>query len=129
MAVPSTLTIPAPPAAAGRHEIPTHLGVDDRALLGLTMRQVMFLMLGCAAAYWLWSEWPGFPGSARAAAATAALLAAAFVAFLRPHGRALEEWAFVAARYAALPKGAAWRRASECPGRRVEYSRSAERWQ
>ena len=34
-----------------QHEIPTHLDVEDRAILGLTMRQLMTAAVGAALAY------------------------------------------------------------------------------
>ena len=37
--------------ASLRHEIPTHLNVEDRALFGLSVRQLALLLAGCAAAY------------------------------------------------------------------------------
>ena len=33
-----------------QHEIPTHLNVEDKLLLGLTMRQFLYLIVGCSVA-------------------------------------------------------------------------------
>ena len=49
------------PVAPQRHEIPTHLDVEDRAFYGLTARQVMWLTVGCAGGYGLWAQWPDLP--------------------------------------------------------------------
>jgi hypothetical protein len=94
-----------------RHEIPTHLNVEDKAFLGLSARQLMHLVVGLAGAYAAWSQWPDWPGGARIALAGAIVLGAAIVALVRPGDRALEEWAIVALRYWATPKRAVWRRA------------------
>ena len=94
--------------AAKRHEIPTHLNVEDKAFFGLSVRQVTYLTVGFSGAYGLWSNWPDLPLAARVALAALCLLVAAAVALLRPGGRGLEEWAFVALHYTAVPKLAVW---------------------
>jgi hypothetical protein len=95
--------------APQRHEIPTHLTVEDRAFYGLTARQLMWLTVGCAGGYGLWTQWPDLPAGIRLALAGVCLTLAVVLALVRPHGRGLEEWAFVALHYAALPKVSAWR--------------------
>ena len=37
-----------------RHEIPTHLDVEDRLVLGLTIRQILYLLIGGGLGYSLW---------------------------------------------------------------------------
>ena len=91
-----------------RHEIPTHLNVEDRALFGLSVRQVAFLVAGCAAAYAAWDALPDAEPGLRLGLAAAVLLAAAAFALLRPGGRGLELWALALARYAASPRRRAW---------------------
>lgn len=91
------------------HEIPTHLNVEDAVFLGLAPRQLLALIIGLAGGYALWQQWPGLPAGLRAVLALAPPLAAALVALVRPAGRGLEEWAFVALHYAALPRAAVWR--------------------
>ena len=102
-----------------RHEIPTHLNVEDRVVLGLTLRQLMVLMFGCAAAYGQWSQWTLLPAELRITLAIGCLVAAMLLALARPHGRPLEEWGFAALRYAAVPKATVWRAAARrrhtCP--------------
>ena len=92
-----------------RHEIPTHLNVEDRAFYGLSIRQVMYLSVGFSGAYGLWNGWLDAPPAVRLGLALVGLLLAAALAFIRPYGRGLEDWAFVALRYLALPKTAVWR--------------------
>ena len=102
-----------------RHEIPTHLDVQDRVILGLSARQTMLLMVGLAATYAAWSHLsvlPYLPTGVSVAAATACLLLTAAAVLVRPHGRGAEDWTFVLLRYAALPKTAAWRRPGDRPG-------------
>jgi hypothetical protein len=95
--------------AMTRHEIPTHLRVEDRAFYGLTARQLMWLTVGCAGGYGLWTQWPALPLVSRLALAAACLALATVLAFVRPHGRSLEDWAVVALRYAAIPRRSVWR--------------------
>ncbi|MCC6961101.1 MAG: hypothetical protein IT301_14735 [Dehalococcoidia bacterium] len=41
-----------------RHEVPTHLNIEDDAFAGLTMRQLMVAIIGLALAYSAMSEAP-----------------------------------------------------------------------
>ena len=92
-----------------RHEIPTHLNVEDRAFYGLSARQVTYLTLGCASAYTAWANALEMPMAARLVAVAVCLLLAMILALVRPLGRSLEAWAFLGLRYLALPKRAVWR--------------------
>ena len=58
-----------------RHEIPTHLGVEDKAYFGLSVRQVMVLTIGCSGAYGLWNQWPDVTMSIRVGVAAVIVLA------------------------------------------------------
>jgi len=91
-----------------RHEIPTHLNVEDKAFAGLTMRQLMTAAIGLALAYAAVSE-PPVPLPLRLIAAGLVLAAVALVALWRPAGRPLEDWAFVLLRYCSVPRIAVWR--------------------
>lgn len=93
-----------------RHEIPTHLGVRDRFLYGLTMGQLALLLLGASSAWATWSDWPTVPASLRAGVALATLLFTLVLALVRPGARGLVAWALVLLRYAATPKRSVWRR-------------------
>ncbi|MCY4639485.1 MAG: PrgI family protein [Chloroflexi bacterium] len=91
-----------------RHEIPTHLDAPDRALLGLTMRQLLAAACGLALAYGALADLP-LPLAARLVLAACVLLATAALVLWRPAGRPLEEWAFVLLRYHAAPRVSVWR--------------------
>lgn len=91
-----------------RHEVPTHLNIQDKAFAGLTMRQLMVAMIGLAFAYAAVSEAP-FLLQVRLLLGTAVLLVTAAAALWQPAGRSLEDWAFVLLRYASLPRVVVWR--------------------
>jgi hypothetical protein len=91
-----------------RHEIPTHLNVEDKAFAGLTMRQLMTVAVGLGLAYGAASGLP-LPVPAQATVAIVVLAAVAVVALWRPGGRPFEDWAFVLLRYWAIPRIAVWR--------------------
>lgn len=93
----------------GRHEIPTHLNVEDKAFYGLTARQVMVLIAGASSGYGLWNQWPALPMALGIGLVVSCVVLAAAIAFVRPHDRGLEEWAFVALHYVTLPKTSVWR--------------------
>ncbi len=92
-----------------RHEIPTHLNVEDKAFLGLSARQLMNLIVGLSTAYAIWNDWPSLPIPVRAGLAGASLILAIVLTLARPGGRPLEEWAFVALHYLATPRLSVWR--------------------
>lgn len=106
------------------HEIPTHLNVEDTALFGLSIRQLSHLIVGLAGGYGIWNQWPDLPLGLRFAPAGVWLLTAITFALLRPHGRGIEEWAFVALHFAATPKRTVWRVPEPDPGK--SDSRTAE---
>ena len=97
-----------PQQELGRHEIPTHLGVADKAFGGLTMRQLLSAAAGLALAYGAASDLP-LPLPARLLAAALVLAATLLLVLWRPAGRPLEEWLFVLGRYHAVPRVAVWR--------------------
>jgi hypothetical protein len=92
-----------------RHEIPTHLNVEDKAFGGMTMRQLMTLAVGLGLAYGAASGLP-LPVPAQATIAGLVLAGVAVAALWRPGGRPFEDWAFVLLRYWAMPRLAVWRR-------------------
>ena len=101
-----------------RHEIPTHLHVEDKLLGSLTVRQTLYLCIGLSLSYGLWQQL-GAPGPLHALGMAALPLRvflsalptgfALLCALLRPAQRPLEEWIFVALRYLSLPKATVWR--------------------
>jgi hypothetical protein len=92
-----------------QHEIPTHLNVEDTVVLGLSIRQFAYLVVGLAGGYGLWNQWPDLVLGLRVVPAGMWLIAAVTIALVRPYGRGLEEWAFVALHFAVLPKQTVWR--------------------
>ena len=108
--------------AQQRHEIPTHLNVEDRAIYGLTIRQVMYLTIGLAGGYGLWNQLSALPLILRGGLALLCLVLALTFALLRPHGRSLDEWAFVALHHAAMPKVSVWRPREPKLSDQQEYS-------
>jgi hypothetical protein len=91
------------------HEVPTHLNVEDKVLFGLTVRQFLFLLVGCLASYALWQQAAPFGDVLRwTGAAMCATIALAF-ALLRPADRALEEWLAAALLFVAAPRRTIWR--------------------
>ena len=89
------------------HEVPTHLHVEDQILAGLTVRQLLYVVVGGAAAYWLWrnAALPPVPRAASAALAGAVGLA---LALIQPDGQPLATWLTLVAVYATTPRHAVW---------------------
>lgn len=107
------------------HEIPTHLGVADRAFYGLSVRQVLYLTGGCSVGYQLWSQWGDTLPALRLALAISGALITLTFALARPFGRGVEEWALVIARYLLIPHRAVWRPAAPS---RAAGAESTQRW-
>ncbi len=91
-----------------RHEIPTHLNVEDSVLLGLSARQIATLMACAAVGYRLWMQWPGLPLPLRAGLGAACLLVGVVLALVRPGGRPLEQWGLAALAHLAGPRRTTW---------------------
>ena len=91
-----------------RHEIPTHLDVQDRILGPLTTRDALFLLTGAAAAYGLGTE-PSLPPDVRIPLGAFAALASAALALVRVDGRPLDDWLASLVAYLATPHRANWR--------------------
>ena len=91
------------------HEIPTHLNVEDKPLLGLTMRQFMELMAGLSGTYGLWNQWPQLPTGARVALTSLSLALTLVCSFVRPAGQGMEKWLLIALEYLLMPRRRVWR--------------------
>ena len=91
-----------------RHEVPTHLNLEDKAFAGLTMRQLMVAIIGLALAYSALSEAP-LPLAVRLATGAMVLLMTAAISLWQPAGRSLEDWAFILLRYVSIPRVVVWR--------------------
>ena len=109
-----------------RHEIPTHLNVEDKPLLGLTIRQFMELMAGLAGTYGLWNQWPHLVLAGRATLTGLSLLITLACSFLRPAGKGVEEWLFSGLEYLATPRRSVWRPREPDPW---EWWPRQSRWQ
>lgn len=91
-----------------RHEVPTHLNIEDKAFAGLTMRQLMVAIIGLGMAYAAMSEAP-LPLPFRLATGATVLAVTAIVSFWQPAGRSVEDWSFVLLRYLSTPRIVVWR--------------------
>lgn len=89
------------------HEAPTHLHVEDKILAGLTVRQLLYLVVGGAAAYGLWHN-AGLPLAPRAGCAALAAAAGLALALIRPAGQPLATWLALLTVYAATPRHVVW---------------------
>ena len=91
-----------------RHRVPTHLNVEDKAILGLTLREVACLGVGALLGYAAYGQLMGSPLPLRLLALLLCLGAGATLAFVRPLGRGIEEWSFVLLHFVATPRHALW---------------------
>jgi hypothetical protein len=92
-----------------RHELPTHLAVEDRILAGLTMRQLMLLLGGLPGAYAGWLHSQALPLALRLTLTACGLALTLATALWRPGAHDLPTWALLLLRYLALPKRCVWR--------------------
>ncbi|MDE3075726.1 MAG: hypothetical protein KGJ86_09865 [Chloroflexota bacterium] len=92
-----------------RHEIPTHLGVEDKAFYGLSVRQFMNLTAGFGGTYSLWNQWPDMPVGFKGALVALSLLVTIATTFVAPGGRPIEHWLLVLARYLLLRTRRVWK--------------------
>lgn len=96
--------------ALARHEIPTHLNVEDRAFYGLSVRQFTDCIAGLAGSYSLWNQTTSLPSQLRLLLVGLSLLLTAAMVLLKPGGRRLDQWLFAAVLYLLSPKATTWRR-------------------
>lgn len=120
-----------------RHTTPTHLGLPDKLLFGLTARQLLLLLLGGSLSYSFWLRLGLFlPASSipfwllvRLIGALPPVLMSLLVAFVTLHNRPLELWVLAGLRYLLLPKTAVWRRlASSLQSRKSSRHVSVQRF-
>jgi len=112
--------------ARSDHEIPTHLDVEDKVVFGLTVRQLLYLMVGLSLGYGLWEQQTALLPAVRLGLAGACVLAAAIFVLVRPFGRPLEQWLVAGACFVALPRQATWRPAELDP---ADWRPGAGDWQ
>jgi hypothetical protein len=92
-----------------QHEIPTHLNVEDKLLLGMTARQFLYVLVGTSLSYGMWNQLIDAAPVLRLTIVASCLLAAAAMAWLRPLERPLEEWLLAVCVYVGTPRRAVWR--------------------
>ncbi|GHO98635.1 hypothetical protein KSF_086830 [Reticulibacter mediterranei] len=120
--------------ALRRHTHPTHLFLPDKVLFGLTVRQILFLLVGGTLAYWLWlrlglvipASWRSVGVGVRIVAALLPFVLCLVAAFASIASRPLELWGMVALQFAAQPKRAVWRAAHQTTGRSSSRSASVQ---
>jgi hypothetical protein len=91
------------------HEVPTHLNVEDKIVLGLSVRQFLYMLVGSSASYTLWQQATATGDVVRVSLVALSLAATLAFALLRPGGRPLEEWLAALLVFAAAPRQAVWR--------------------
>jgi hypothetical protein len=90
------------------HEVPTHLDVEDKVMLGLTVRQFLQLLVGSSASYTLWQQTAALGDAFRVALVTMSVGMTLALALLHPAGRTLDEWTVAALLFMGSPRRAAW---------------------
>ena len=108
------------------HEVPTHLDVEDKVLLGLSVRQFLYLLVGSSAGYTLWDQAVGLSDGPRAAVAAVRVGIALAFGLLRPAGRPLEDWLVAALVYMGSSKRSTWRPPEPDPS---DWYPSSGEWQ
>jgi hypothetical protein len=91
------------------HEVPTHLNVEDKIVLGLSVRQLLYLLVGSSASYSLWEQTAALGDLPRVSVVAISVGTTLAFALLHPAGRPLEEWLAALLVFVAAPKQAIWR--------------------
>ena len=92
-----------------RHELPTHLAVEDRLLGNLTTTQALIVLSGGTATFGCWQQTAFLAPVARIGLALFLTVATLAVSLVRPQGRGLAVWLLILLRFAAFPKTTVWR--------------------
>lgn len=110
------------------HEVPTHLNVEDKVIFGLTVRQFLYMLVGCSTSYTLWQQTVGFGFGEplRVLIVGLSVLNTLAFALVRPAGRPLEEWLVAGLVYVATPRQATWQVREPDP---LDWRPTAARWQ
>ena len=96
------------PSMYQHHEVPTHLNVEDKVLLGLSVRQFLYVLVGSSVCYSLWEQSAGLSEVLRVPMVLIGAGTTLAFALLRPADRPLEEWLAAALVFAATDKQATW---------------------
>src|SRR4051794_32613881 len=92
------------------YELPTHLQVEDTLLLGLTVRQLLRLLIGASLAYGFWDQATALHSFVRLGITAGLALLGFLVALVRPGGRPLDQWLLAALIFYVLPRRGIWKR-------------------
>ena len=91
-----------------RHEIPTHLDVEDKILGPLTSKDAVTLLVGASVAYGVGTS-QTLPSPTRLELAGVITLDARLFALLKIQGRPLEEWLLATLVYLGQPRRSVWK--------------------
>lgn len=84
-------------------KVPQHLDLDDVVAWGLGAADLVFAAMGAALGWWLYLVLPD-PFAFRVGVAAAPIAAGFALGILRLRGRALREWAWLAAAFVLRPR-------------------------
>ena len=90
------------------HEVPTHLNVEDKVFLGLSVRQFLYILVGSSICYSIWDQTAPLGDALRVPLAAFGVVVTLAFALLRPAGRPLEEWLAAGVVYVASPRQTVW---------------------
>src|SRR5262249_9372108 len=99
---------------------------EDKVVLGLTVRQFLYMLVGSSVTYTLWEQSAGFADAARIIIGAVCVLVTLAFALLRPADRPLEEWLAAALGFAASPRRSIWQPVEPEP---ADWRPSAGGWQ
>jgi hypothetical protein len=91
------------------YELPTHLQVEDVLIAGLTVRQLVRLMIGSSLSYGVWDQAVWLPQQVRLPLAVILAAIGILFALLQPGGRPLDQWLLAGVLFLALPRRLVWR--------------------
>ena len=97
------------------YELPTHLQVEDQLIAGLTIRQLLRVVVGACAAYCFWDRAPWMSSDLRLAAAGVPVIIGLLFALLQPGGRSLDQWLLAMLLFFAMPRRLAWQPSDHAP--------------
>ena len=97
------------------YELPTHLQVEDQLIAGLTIRQLLRVVVGASAAYCVWDRAPWMSSDMRLAAAGVPVIIGLLFASLQPGGRSLDQWLLAMLLFFAMPRRLAWQPGEHAP--------------
>jgi len=85
------------------------LQVEDQLIAGLTVRQLLRLVIGASLAYGVWDQAGWLAQELRLAGAIALAVIGVLFAVLQPGGRPLDQWLLAGVLFIVLPRRLVWR--------------------